>query len=75
MRKQLLFILSAFTAIIIVAFVARYIYISFFYAKSVDLSYDDNFPNIDIYNYEGAKEDFHKTNSKYTVMFYLSDHC
>lgn len=75
MKKRLLIVLSSFASIVIMVFVAFCIYTNYFYAKSVDLSYGDVFPKINIYNYNGVKTDFSKFTSKYKVIFYLSNHC
>lgn len=75
MKKRLIITLSVLTALVLVISVSFYIYRNFFKAKSVDLSYGDSFPKIDIYHHSGVKADFSKAISKYKVIFYVSNHC
>lgn len=44
-------------------------------AKSIDLSYGDIFPKVDIYNSSGAKVDISVSKKKYKIIFYISNHC
>ena len=74
MKKIVLICIAIFiTGVLIFSF---YFYNNNIYqAKSVDLSYGDIFPKVDIYNSSGAKVDISASKKKYKVIFYTSNHC
>jgi thiol-disulfide isomerase/thioredoxin len=74
MKKIVLICISVF--IIGVIIFSFYFYNNYVHnVKSVDLSYGDIFPKVDIYNSDGSKVDIFVSKKKYKVIFYVSNHC
>lgn len=75
MKKKVLIGLISFCSVLLIVFVTLGVNYFLFVPKSIEVDYNDDFPNVSIYSHDGKEVNLANIKKEYKFVFYLSSSC